>query len=119
MLRVFQDNFTFGEATSSHFFRVTSSTQQLHFGSSYFFKAAAFFSFFRTVTFSQQLSFQNSFFFRVKILQSSHSLRIRSSLWQLLFRRAIFYNILFRRVTTSQLRFFSTGTLLIYSLVIK
>ena len=85
MLRLFQDNFIFGEATFSHFFRVTTSTQQLHFRSRYFFRAAAFFSFFRTATFSEQLFFQNSFFFRTKILQSSHFLRMRSSLWQLLF----------------------------------
>ena len=46
--------------------------------------------FFTTVTFSQQLFFQNSFFFRVTILQSSHFLRIRSPLWQLLFGTAVF-----------------------------
>ena len=61
MLRRFQDSFIFGEATSSHFFRV-SSTQKLLFGSSYFFRAATFLrsSFFRTVTFSQQLVFSES-----------------------------------------------------------
>ena len=61
MLRRFQDCFIFGEATSSHFFRVTS-TQKLLFGSSYFFRAATFLrsSFFRTVTFSQQLVFSES-----------------------------------------------------------
>ena len=90
MLRLFQDNFIFGEATSSHFFWVTTLTQvtfseQLFFQNSYFFS-----SFFRTVTFSQQLFFQNSFFFRAKILQNSHFLRIRSSLWQLLSATAIF-----------------------------
>ena len=90
MLRLFQGNSIFGEATSLHFFRVTTSTQQLHFWSSYFFRAAAFFSFFRTVTFSYQLFFQNSFFFRATILQSSHFLRIRSPLWQLLFGTAVF-----------------------------
>ena len=80
VLALFQDNFISGEATSSHFFRVTTSTQQLYFRSSYFLRAAAFFSFIRTVTLSQQLFFQNSFFFRAEILQSSHFLRIRSSL---------------------------------------
>ena len=90
MLRLLQGNSIFGEATSLHFFRVTTSTQQLHFWSSYFFRAAAFFSFFRTVTFSYQLFFQNSFFFRATILQSSHFLRIRSPLWQLLFGTAVF-----------------------------
>ena len=74
MLRLFQGNFIFGEATFLHFFRVTTSAQQLHLRSSYFFRAAAFFSFFRTVTFLQQLFFQNSFFFRVKILQHSQVL---------------------------------------------
>ena len=79
MLRLFQDNFIFGEATSSQFFRVTTSTQQLHFRSSYFFQYSYFF-----------LLFQNSFFFRAKILQNSHFLRIRSSLWQSLSGTAIF-----------------------------
>ena len=46
-------------------------------------------SFFRTVIFSQ-LFFQNSFFFRVKILQSSHSLRIGSYLRRLFFGTTIF-----------------------------
>ena len=46
--------------------------------------------FFTTVTYSQQLFFQNSFFFRVTILQSSHFLRIRSPLWQLLFGTTVF-----------------------------
>ena len=62
-----------------------TSTQQLHFPTPYFFRAAAFFSFFRTATFLQHLFFHNSFFFRTKILQSSHLLRMRSSLWQLHF----------------------------------
>ena len=91
MLRLFQGNFIFGEATSSHFFRVTTSTQQLLFRSSYFFRTAAFFSIFRAVTFSQQLFFRNSFFFRAKLLQISQFLRIGSSLWQLLFGTAIFF----------------------------
>ena len=103
MLLLFQDNLIFGEATSSHSFRVTTSTQQLHFRSSYFFRAAAFFSFFRTVTFSQQF-FQNSFFFRAKILQNSHFLRIRSSLWQSLPGTAIFF--LFRiKISKKELLF--------------
>ena len=54
MLPLFQDNFLLGEATSSHFFRVTTSTQQLLFWDSYFFRTAAFFPFFRTVTFLQE-----------------------------------------------------------------
>ena len=88
MLPHFQDKFILGEATSSHFFRVTTSTQHLLFRDSYFFRTAAFFPFFRTVTFSQELFFQNSFFFGVKLLQSRHFLRIRSSLRQLLFGTA-------------------------------
>ena len=63
------------------------------FSEQLFFRAAAFFSFFRTVTFSYQLFFQNSFFFRAIILQSSHFLRIRSPLWQLLFGTAVFFPI--------------------------
>ena len=88
MLPLFQDNFVLREATSSHFFRVATSTQQLLFRDSYFFRTAAFFPFFRTVTFSQELFFQNSFFFGVKLLQSRHFLRIRSFLRQLLFGTA-------------------------------
>ena len=53
MLRLFQDNFIFEEATSSYFFRVTISTQLL-FRSSYFFRAVAFF---------EELLFQNSHLF--------------------------------------------------------
>ena len=61
MLRLCQDSFIFGEATSSHFFRVTSLTQYLLFWSRYFFRASAFL---------EELSFQNtllrnSYFFRV------------------------------------------------------
>ena len=88
IMPLFQDNFILVEATSSHFFRVTTSTQQLLFRGSYFFRTAAVFSFFRTVTFSQELFFQNSFFFGAKLLQSRHFLRIRSSLRQLLFGTA-------------------------------
>ena len=91
MLPLFKDNFILGEATSSHFFRVTTSIQHLLFRSSYFFRAAAFFSFSRAVTFSQELFFQNSFFFGAKLLQSNHFLRIGSSLRQLLFGIAIFF----------------------------
>ena len=60
----YQENFIFGEATSSHFFRVTTSTEQLYFRSSYFFRAAAFFSFFRTATFSKQVVLHRINFFR-------------------------------------------------------
>ena len=84
---------------------VATFSGQLYFGRSYFFtlfqsnyfdttvtflgqphlQKSCFFLFFRTVTFSQKLFFQNSFFFGAKLLQSSHFLRIRSSLRQLLF----------------------------------
>ena len=59
MLQLFQNSFIYGEATSSHFFRVTTSTQQLLFRSSYFFRAAAFLrnSFFRTITFFEAVIF--------------------------------------------------------------
>ena len=58
MLPLFQDNFILGEATSSHFFRVTTSTQQLLFRCSYFFRTAAF------SPFSEQSLFRRSYFFR-------------------------------------------------------
>ena len=84
MLPLFQDNIILGEATSSHFFRVTTSIQQLLYRDSYFFRTAAFSPFFRTVTFSQELFFQKNFFFGAKLLQRRHFLRIRSFLRQLL-----------------------------------
>ena len=108
MLPLFQDNFIFGEATSSHFFRVTTSRQQLLFWDSYFFRTAAFFSFFRTVTFSQGLFFQSSFFIGAKLLQSMHFLRIRGSLRQLLFETAIYPEELFRiKISKKELIFLS------------
>ena len=67
MLPVFQDNFILIEATSSHFFRVTTSKQQLLFCGSYFFRTAAVLSFFTFsdshffagVIFSEQLLFRS------------------------------------------------------------
>ena len=103
----------FGEATSSHFLRVTTSTQQLNFRSRYFFRAAAFFSYFRTVTFSQQLFFQNSFFLRANI----HFLRIRTSLWQLLFGKAVFSP--FSLKISKKSYFFKSGTSAQYQLFQK
>ena len=79
---IFQDNFLYGDATSSHIFRVTTSTQQLHFRRSYFFQSSCFFLLFQSNHFLAELFFQNSFFFRANI----HFLRIKiSSLWQLIF----------------------------------
>ena len=77
-----------------YFFTLFQSSyfdKQLVFGGSCFFRTAAVFPFYRTVTFSQELFFQNSFFFGAKILQSSHFLRIGSSLQQLLFGTAFFF----------------------------
>ena len=70
---------------SDYFDTAVTFSEQLCFQSSCFFLL-----FFTTVTYSQQLFFQNSFFFRVTILQSSHFLRIRSPLWQLLFGTTVF-----------------------------
>ena len=91
MLPLFQDNFILVDTTSSRFFRITTSTQQLLFWGSCFFRTAAVFSFFRTDFFSQKLFFQNSFFCGATILQSSHFLRIGGFLQQLLFGTAIFF----------------------------
>ena len=59
------------------------------------FRGAAVFqnnsSFFRTVTFLQELFFQNTLFLGAKIQQTSHFLKIGSSLRQLLFGTAIFF----------------------------
>ena len=105
MLRLFQGSFIFGEATPSHFFRVTTSTQ-VTLSQQLIFQSCCFFSFFRTVTFSQQLVFQNSFFFRGNIL----FFRISTSLWQLLFGTAIFS--LFRVKITNFFSFFRKQVLL-------
>ena len=75
MLRIFQSSFIFGEATYSHFFWVTNSTQQLLFQSSCFFWGAPFSE---QSLFSKQLSFQNSYFSRAKLLPSRHFLRRKS-----------------------------------------
>ena len=91
MLQLFQNSFIFGEATYSHFFRVTTSTQQLLFRSSYFFRAAAFFEellfqnchfsrrnyFFRTATFSEQnfyraVTFWERKFFKAVTFRNSY-----------------------------------------------
>ena len=102
---LFQDNFILVEATSSHFLRVTTSTQQLLFWCSYFLRTADVFCFFRTVTL-QELFFQSSFFFGAKILQTSHFVRIGSSLRQLLYWTAIFLEELFRiKVSKKELPF--------------
>ena len=111
MLRLFQNSFIFGEATYSHFFRVTTLTQQLLFRSMYFFRAAAFLRsslFLEQSLFSKQLSFQSSYFSRAKHLPSGHFLRIESSLWQLLFRTAtILAVVLFKiKISTEELLFY-------------
>ena len=106
MLPHFQGNSIWVQATSSHFFKVISLTQQFLFRSSNFFRTAAFFSFFRTVTFSQELFFQNSFFFGAKLLQSRHFLRIGNSLRQLLFGITIFPEELLRiKISKKELLF--------------
>ena len=110
LLPLFQDNFILVEDTSSHFFRETTSTQQLFFRSSYFIRTAAVFSFFRTVTFSQELFFQNSFFFGAKILQHSHFLRIGSSLRQLFFSEKLFRIKISKKELLFQSRYFCTAS---------
>ena len=110
MLPLFQGNFILGEATSSHFFRVTTTTQQLLFRSSYFFRIAAFFSFFRTVTFSQKLFFQNSFFFKVNLPQSSHFLRIGSSLCGSYFSEELFRIKISKKELLFLSRYFCTAS---------
>ena len=92
---VFKDSFIFGETTSSHFFRVTTSTQQLLFRSSYFVRTATFFwgaPFPEQSLFCGSYFFQNSCIFRAKLLPSSQFLRIVSSLGQLLCRNSYFFD---------------------------
>ena len=87
MLRLFQNSFIFREATYSHFFRVTTLTQQLLFRSSYFFRAAAFFE---ELLFQNSHFFRSRYFFRIATFPSSYLLRRESSLGQLLFGTAYF-----------------------------
>ena len=105
--RLFQDSFVFGEATSSHFFRVTTSTQQLLSRNSYFFRTAALGAPLPEQSLFSQLFFQNSFFFRAKLLQSKHFLRIESYLGQLIFEIAIFFaeELLRKKRSTEELLF--------------
>ena len=72
-------------------FGVASSTQQLPFRGSYFFRTAAGFLLFQNSQFFAVVIFQNSIFFRAKFPRSSHFLRITSSLRRLLFGTAIFF----------------------------
>ena len=88
--QLLQGSFIFGEA--SYFFRVTTSTQQLFFQSSYLFRAATFqrSSFSRTVASLRQL------FFRIATTCSERNiyqeaLRIVSSLGRLLCRKGYFF----------------------------
>ena len=53
--------FIFGEATSSHFFRVITSKQQLFFGAAVYSEQVLFWR----VPFSEQSIFCSSYFFRI------------------------------------------------------
>ena len=86
MLRLFQDNFIFGEATFSHFFRVTTATQQLHFRNKYF-SEQLFFLLFQNKDSTEQPFFENKkFFMAVTFWNSCFSLfRIKIYKKELLF----------------------------------
>ena len=71
MLRLFQDSFILGEATSSNFFRVTTWTQQLPARAAISSEQLFFFFFF---------FFLRSSFFRIVILHSSYLSRVATSL---------------------------------------
>ena len=104
MLPLFQENFILGEVTSSYFFRVTTSTQQLLFRDSYVFRIAAFSPFSEQTLFRRSYLFRTASFFGVKLLQSKHFLKIRSSLRQLLFGKTTLSG------RTVQNKFFKVGT---------
>ena len=78
MLRIFQNSFIFGEATYSHFFWVTNSTQQLLFQSSCFFEELLFQNshffrssyLFRTVTFPERNFYQAGTFWEEKVFRA-------------------------------------------------
>ena len=103
ILWIFQDSFIFGEAATSHFFRVTTVTQHLLFRSSSFFWAAVFFE---ELLFQKSL-FRNGHFSRAKLLPSSHFLRMWSYFGKLLLGTATFLaKELFRiKVSTDELLF--------------
>ena len=105
MLQLFQDNFISREATSRQFFRVTTSTQQILYRSSFFFRASTSFS--EQPLLSSNHFFQNNYFFRVELLLSSHSLRIGRSFRQVLFGTATFLGVeMFRiKISTEELLF--------------
>ena len=92
MSRLFRNSFIFGEASSSHFFMVTTLTKQLFFRSSYFFRSSCLLKeflfqnshFFTAVIFSEQLLFQSKTFTEQPLTGSS--------LGQLLFEIGIVYN---------------------------
>ena len=89
---IFSDNFIFGKATSSKFFRVTffKVSQELIFRSSSFFRADAFFQglLFQNSHFFPVFFFQNIYLSRVKLLLRNQILRIGNSIVQLPFRTA-------------------------------
>ena len=87
----FSEQLCFGRSYFFTFFKSNYFDKTVTFSVQLFLQNSCFFSFFRTVTISQELFFQNSFFFGVKLLQSSHFLRIGSSLRQLLFGTVIFF----------------------------
>ena len=121
MLPHLQENFILGEATSSHFFRVSTSTQQLLFWDSYFFRIAAFFSLFqKSHFFAGVIFFRIASFFGAKLLQNSHFLRIRSSFTEITFCNSHFI----RRSSLGQIylkksSFFKAGTSAQYRLFQK
>ena len=101
------------EATSSHFFRVTTSTKQLLFWGSNFFRTAAVFSFF---TFSEQSLFWRSYFFRIasfserKIYRATTS-REQEVLYGSYFSEQLFFSEeLFRIRYLKKSYFFKAGT---------
>ena len=115
MLPLFQDNFILGEATSSHFFRVTTSTQQLLFRCSYFFRTAAF------SPFSEQSLFRRSYFFRIASFSERNFYRAATS-WeqevlygsyfseQLFFSEELFWIKISKKELLFQSRYFCTAS---------
>ena len=100
------DNFIFGKATSSHFFRVTlfKVSQELLFRSSSFFRAAAFFEelLFQNGHFFSAIFFKIAIFSELKLLPRKHTLRIGNSLVQLPFGTATYRRYLEKSYTFSK-----------------
>ena len=116
MLPLFQDNIILVEATSSHFFRVTTLTQQFLSRSSYFFRKAAFFflfqnsHFFAGVIFSEYLFFLEQKFYRAATSWEQEDLYGTYFSERQFFLQELFRIKISKKELLSQSRYFCTAS---------